>query len=179
MEKMCTYEVYHTTDASNVEKILNEGFRYKPNDMHWLGNGFYFFLDKSLAEKWAYDQIKGYGVIHNPAYIKCIIDINAEHVLDLRCLNEYNFAKECFSQFITDSKGMYDYTNCDKRKLRTMFFNYMKRRYKYNCVIAYFFERNLSKKIPQENLFSEFKVPYIEVQLCIDRNHFIIHKEEI
>lgn len=180
MDKICTYEVYHATDASNVEKILSEGFRYKKNKRHWLGNGFYFFLDPALAQRWAKDKIEGYGEISVPAYIKCVLNLKEEDVLDLRYLEDYNFAQECFGRFVKDMQGKYDIKNGDKQQLRTLFFTYIKKKYNYQCVIAYFSERDsLDKRTKGEKPLVFVKVPYIEVQACVSRNDVIARKWEV
>ncbi|MBR3809179.1 MAG: hypothetical protein IKK46_02615, partial [Clostridia bacterium] len=61
----------HGTDASVVNDILKNGFIYKPNDEHWLGDGIYFFLDENLAEWWTTNPTKKSGMhIQILSYIK-------------------------------------------------------------------------------------------------------------
>lgn len=180
MDKMCKYEVYHVTDKANTEKIIRDRFIYKPNDKHWLGDGIYFFIDKDLAKKWAEQDIKGYGDIENPSYIKCIIEISSEKVLDLRFLDDYNFIKDCFSEFMENIKGRVVFKNCNRFKFRALFFNYIKKKCEIQCIIAYFSERNkLSENTDYNKEFNNLKVPYIEVQMCLSRNKYIVHKEEM
>lgn len=180
MANKFTYEGYHATDEQNANKIILEGFRYTPNNRHWLGQGFYFFLDKELIKDWIELQPKGYGKISTPACIKCIIEISKEHLLDLRFLDDYNFVKQCFDKFIISITGKYDINNVNREELRTLFFDYVKAAYGIHCIVAYFNERNnLSVQTEQVDLFDKIKVPYTEVQLCLNRNKYIKSKEVV
>lgn len=180
MDKMCKYEVYHASDKSNVKQILKDRFIYKPNNVHWLGNGVYFFLDKTLAKKWSEQKVRGYGKIIIPAYIKCQVEINENNVLDLRFLEEYNFAKEAFSSFVENINGKYDLENCDYAKIRCLFFNYIKKQYDFYCIIANFCERNnLDDYTLHDREFQNIKMPYIEAQMCLNLNEYIVRKEEV
>ena len=74
-------KVYHGTDKSVVDDIMRSGFRCKPNKEHWLGEGIYFFIDKSLAEWWTSNPSKKHGVnVTNPAIIECTIEAEDDKV---------------------------------------------------------------------------------------------------
>lgn len=182
MGKIHTYEVYHATDTSNVSNILSNGFVYKANDRHWLGNGFYFFFDRELANRWAIQDIKGYGKITSPSCIRCIVEVDEDRVLDLRFLENYNFVKKYFQTFIESFVGRLDIKNAGREKLRCLFFNYLKKKNDIYCVIACFNERNnLAEETGYENerIFKEMKIPYVETQICVSRNECIVYKEVI
>lgn len=107
MDDIIKYEVYHVTDTENLEKIINGSFEYHKNDIHWLGQGVYFFLDISLAKDWATKNVGGYGKIISPAYIKCVVNVDKKYLLDLRYLEDYNFVKQCFDKFYKTTLGIY------------------------------------------------------------------------
>lgn len=182
MGRIHKYEVYHTTDASNVCEILANGFKYNKNDRHWLGDGFYFFLDKKLADDWATKDIRRYGKINSPSCIKCIVEVDENNLLDLRFLESYNYAKKYFQKFIKEISGKNDIKNANREILRCLFFNYLKRAEEIYCIIAHFSEKNnFTNKIElnNEELFQNMRIPYIETQMCINRNKCIVHKEVI
>lgn len=35
---------YHNTESDNVEDIITNGFKYRKNEKHWLGQGIYFLI---------------------------------------------------------------------------------------------------------------------------------------
>lgn len=180
MDDIARYEVYHVTDESNANDIIDGSFEYNKKATHWLGQGFYFFLDISLAKDWALKKFKGYGNVEKPVYIKCTVNIDKEHLLDLRFLEDYNFTKLCFDKFIKSVCGKYDFKNTDYKKFRTLFFDYIKKTYKIHCVVAYFSERNgLSNIITHNYEFDKIKIPYIEIQMCLNRNEYIVSKEVV
>lgn len=158
MADVVKYEVYHATDIKNTVKIINGNFKYKQNKQHWLGQGIYFFLDMLLAEDWALKRIDGYGTIHEPAYIKCIVEVDESRLLDLRFLDDYNFVKKCFDKFINSIIGKFDIKNSDYVRLRTLFFDYVKEQYNIRCIVAYIDERhNLSTKQDMKSVLKVLK----------------------
>ena len=85
--------LYHGTDLENAKKICKNGFRWKQNDEHWLGNGVYFYLDRDLAEWWTTNPSKIFGTeIKVPCILSAEVSIKDERVLDLRNLQDY---REC------------------------------------------------------------------------------------
>ena len=40
---------YHNTESDNVEDIITNGFKYRKNEKHWLGQGIYFFDNLDMA----------------------------------------------------------------------------------------------------------------------------------
>ena len=63
---------------------MRGGFRCKPNKEHWLGEGIYFYTDKSLAEWWTTNPTKNHGIeITVSAIIECLIEVPNDKVLNL------------------------------------------------------------------------------------------------
>lgn len=46
------YTVYHGTKKSNSFFILKSGFHHSKGDIHWLGDGVYFFDSNHMAFEW-------------------------------------------------------------------------------------------------------------------------------
>ena len=92
--------VYHGTDQSVAQDILRQGFRCKENKEHWLGEGIYFYIDKSLAEWWTTNPTTKHGMaINNPAIIECTIEVDEDKVLDLRTLKGYEKYVDLYNSF--------------------------------------------------------------------------------
>ena len=75
---MKIYTGYHGTDIKSAENILKENkFRVTKNG--WLGTGIYFYENNYImAKKWV-----GKKNIVDIAIIECLIEVEAEKVLDV------------------------------------------------------------------------------------------------
>lgn len=166
-----TYTAYHATDKSNVNGIMTNNFTYNVHDDHWLGNGVYFFLDKNLAIKWPELSCKKYGVIKCATIFEVEILTNEESVCDLRDLKSYNFVKDTFVEYWNMVKSSNKFMqSINMSKIRCAFFDWLIKEADLKCIIAYFTERNnLTGYIDKSafKIFSDFHIPYIEVQLCV------------
>ena len=187
---------YHATDACNIKSIKTEGFKWTHNNTHWLGDGAYFFLDPALAKKWGDDVVKGiikkYGNIKDISFLRVKI-CTKKNFCDMRLLSDYNSVTEEFQNFfnIICKKNlkltflMKNEENKDIReKIRCAFFNYLASKKNLNGIIAFFIERKLSEVDLKDNrdnsiIFSQFKMPYIECQVCVYNNNIIQEIETI
>lgn len=70
-----TYNLFHGTTMSSLEKILSErNFTFENRNDHWIGNGVYFFVDDPSKAKWWAKQAckkasRSESVIHKQAVI--------------------------------------------------------------------------------------------------------------
>ena len=81
---------YHGTDKSVASDIVESGFRCKPNNEHWLGEGIYLYIDKALAEWWTTKPTKKHGTnITQPVIVECSVEVSEERVLNLCTLGGY------------------------------------------------------------------------------------------
>lgn len=180
MEKLY---LYHGTELKNAKKILNGEFKVKKSDEHWLGNGVYFFEDESLAKWWTTNPTTKFGTqqITKPAVIECQIEIDKQDILDLRCLEDYNFFCEIYrdiflKQVISNSSEK----PLEITKLRCAFCDFMQERYQYKMIIGTFYQPN-QPYLPTRygKYFKKFRLPYIEIQYSIFDNDIIVKKEII
>lgn len=175
---------YHATDNNNIKSIFDEGFHYNYYKYHWLGNGVYFFIDENLAQKWGKSHLKQYGQIHNCVILKVTIEVEKDFLCDLRQLDEYCSVKEKFDEYMEMLSSLsirFKEDSAEKfyQRLRCAFFDWLKKEMNLKCVISYFSERQrtLPSKIKNEDDFLQFKIPYMEVQLCLYDTSCITKKE--
>ena len=91
---------YHGTDKSVANDIVTSGFRCKPNKEHWLGEGIYLYIDKSLAEWWTTKPTKKHGIdITEPVIIECAVEANEDNVLNLCTLDGYTKYVNLYNTF--------------------------------------------------------------------------------
>ncbi len=184
-----TYTAYHATDQNNVASIICDDFKFNKKDIHWLGNGVYFFIDKQLAIKWGGNHSAQYGTINNCAIIEAFIEVDDEHLCDMRMLDTYCYVKNWFEKYMEvvstsqiKIKGVSQRTY--HQRIRCAFFDWLVKELDLKCIIAYFSERKSTlptkaDKEDNEGLFAQFKMPYIEVQLCVFDTDCISKKELI
>lgn len=162
---------YHGTDSSVVDDILRVGFKCKENKEHWLGEGIYLYVDKSLAEWWTTNPTNKHGVeIHEPAIIECSLEVEEDRVLNLCTLDGYrkyvNLYNSFFRQWAYNAK---DEEEVNIKQLRCAFFNYLLLLYKVDVIIAPFILPG-QPYMPQyhnEKYAKEMHIMYAEVQICI------------
>jgi len=174
-----TYTAYHATDKKKVQSILDNNFIYNYHDDHWLGNGVYFFLDAGLAYQWAENPpTDKYGQIENPAIIQAEIEIDSDHVADLRNLDDYNYAKQAFDAYLKKMSKKKSAGGLSMATLRCGFFDWFVEEYDVYCVIAYLDERkSLPVYTEHGDVFKKFKIPYLEVQMCVSQSSCIITRQ--
>lgn len=98
---------FHTTNKSNLQSILNNGFRPSKGRKHWLGRGVYFYKDKYFAVQWGIIGVD--KTIRNIEMFleKCAImsvdlDFTNNEVLDVNTPDGYSIfltLKESIRQF--------------------------------------------------------------------------------
>lgn len=174
------FEAYHATDKSNVDNILNNGFTYKPNPKHWLGNGAYFFIDYGLAFLWCEDHSSSYGDIEDGVVLVVTIETDNKYTFDLRSIDNFNKLKDLYTMYVEQSKNACQknkkYINPnDYERFRSSFFNWLIRTKNLQCIIAYINTRDSSFQKPTscKNNFEKMDIGYHEVQVCIPQLHCI------
>lgn len=176
MQERIKFIGYHATDKSKVKLIQEEKFKYKHRDYHWLGDGSYFFIDPVLALNWSKNPTKKYSKIDEPAFLSVYFDILENKLCDMRNLDEYNIVKEDYEYYRRYVSNL-DVSNFSYLEVRCAFFNWVFKRHNIACIIAYINERkNLSTRIKSHQIYKEFeqfKMPYIEVQICAKDNTMI------
>lgn len=181
-----TYTAYHATDRKNVESIMANGFTYNKYKYHWLGNGVYFFLDKRLAIKWGEDHSVQYGAINDCSIIKVLVEVDDDDLCDMRMLDTYCYVKEKFDKYmevIASCNIKFKEVTYKKycQRVRCAFFDWLVKELKLKCIIAYFSERKdtLPTKAENEDLFAQFRMPYMEIQVCVSDTSCISLKEVV
>lgn len=169
---------YHGTYAHLVPCILKNGFRCRRNEEHWLGNGIYFFLDIELAKWWATGPTKSFGSLsmnnslksgnNKPAIIKALIDSNDVNTIDTRNLEHYQWLIDLYPDFEAAMKEKNPhFEKVDCRKKRCAFFDWLHSEYPIDIVIAGFIKMKKDNYDKISPLYYNFRIPYIEYQLCV------------
>lgn len=93
MVKKMTIDIYHGSNRSRGEKILNNDESIiSRGDNHWLGDGLYFFTDAVYSYKWIIDMYKKRYTPSSLKYEQLIdkylilegnMDVNSERVFDM------------------------------------------------------------------------------------------------
>ncbi len=168
MEIVC----YHGTDETYAKAIIQDEFKCKHSNTHWLGNGIYFFTDCSLAKWWTSNPTKKFSSrITKPAIIACEISVEEGRVLNLCTLagfEEYVQYLHAFFDLITDSRAR-AIENVNYEQIRCAFFNYMLLQDTVDMIIAPFLkpDQPYFPPIKNENLFNNMHIMYTEVQVCL------------
>lgn len=162
---------YHGTDQSVVDDIMRKGFRCKPNKEHWLGEGIYFYVDKSLAEWWTTNPTKKHGVnITDPAIVECIIEVDDDKVLNLCTLNGYKEYVDIYNTFFrkwTHQSKAKEKVNF--KQLRCAFFDYLNMLFDVDVIIAPFILPDQPYIPPcyNEQYANNMHIMYAEIQVCV------------
>lgn len=177
-------KLYHGTDEKAAKRIIKDGFICKENSEHWLGNGIYFYNDKSLARWWTTNPTNKFGIhIEKPAIIECTIKIEEERVLNLCTLDGYKNYVALFDDFFKTT--FYEHrpdNELDFRKLRALFFNYILILNKVDMIVAPFFMPDQPYLPKQKNpYFEKMHILFTEVQICLkeDKQEYITEKRII
>mgnify|MGYP002512725055 CR=1 FL=1 len=161
--------LYHGTDLKYAKAIKANGFIIRPSKEHWLGNGVYFFEDKSLAEWWTTNPTLKFGSkITIPVILKCKIDVDKNDILSLKSLNDYKFFTEEYKTFLAKHKKDGTKKIPPISQLRCTFCDYLYESFEYKLLIGTFCKPNqpyLPKKYGK--FFTKFDLPYIETQYCV------------
>lgn len=167
--KDVNFNAYHATDQKCLDGILKEGFIYKPNKDHWLGNGVYFFIEYELALWWSSTKHKKYGEkIKKPIIIEANLNCNNDCVVDFRLVKDYNWLSQRYDEFYKEilDNGCNEITD---NQLRCLFFDWLKTEYDIKIVIGGFYKNHKSKYL-HYILPDSFCLPFIEYQVCVYDN---------
>lgn len=167
---MRSLTLFHGTDLKHTLSIKENGFRIKPSVRHWLGQGVYFFTDKSLAKWWTAGPHGEFGsLVETPAIITCTLPSDAQ-ILDLRKLEDYFFFVKVFEKEFWPLFARHAVSNkaYDVKKVRCAYCNYLQAVYSYDAIIGNFI-------IPDQpyqphttnNVLKQLMLEYTEIQVCV------------
>ena len=177
---------YHATNKDNAEKIINYGYTYNPDPTHWLGDGAYFFLDLDLAKWWANQPTLKYGEINTPVIIQSKISCRDERCVDMRNLDQYREIARKFKDFMEFGIKTIEFSKDTVAvpKLRCAFFNWIKKVYEVDIIIAAFaryagrYLGDINKEI-MTYITNDMYLPYPEVQVCVSEKKCVIDSRVI
>ena len=178
--KNMRFLAYHGTDRERAKKILDHSFLVKANDEHWLGNGVYFYLDRSLAQWWTTRPTKKFGEeVHEPAVLECAIE-TAGFTLDLRKLDDYRWVVEEYAQVIAYLTEKMRVERNSFKRLRCAFCDYLHKQYHLDLMIGTFHLPEQPyldfKRTPD---FDQLQLSYVETQVCVFNQETIVSKRLI
>ena len=173
---------YHGTDYSVANKIIEDGFRCKPNNEHWLGNGIYLYPDFDLAKWWTTRPTKKHGMtIETPTIIECHIEVEKDKVLNLCSLKGYKNYVEMYNEFFKEFTHRADTTITPTfKQLRCAFFNYIFMNNDFYIVIAPFIlpDQPYMPHYFDDTYANEMHIMYPEIQICISETMQTIIKDK-
>jgi len=171
MSSEIIYELYHGTDLAIAKKIMKEGFIQRKNPEHWLGNGIYFYKDRSLAEWWTSKPSMKFGnPISVPALVCVTVGLQENHFFDLNNLTHYIVCATEYDKFHSIAKKRIEPAEEEYNinKIRCAFFDSLKERYMLDCVIGTFHLEDQRYLLGVNNAsMKHAKLPYIETQICV------------
>ena len=162
---------YHGTDHCVVDEILKNGFHCKPNNEHWLGEGIYFYTDRSLAEWWTTNPTKKHGMeITNPVVLECTIEVDNDKLLNLCTLQGYEKYVDIYNSFFR--KWAFQSKPDEQvnfKQLRCAFFNYLHLMFDVEVIIAPFILPDQPYIPPcyNEQYANHMHIMYAEIQVCL------------
>lgn len=181
MSELNFYTGYHATAIENVELILTQGFEFKRNKEHWLGNGVYFFTDLALAYWWKSNPTIKFGSFsQNKVILKALMKVGRDDVCDLRELKDYIFCYDQYNLFAKELEELGEPIQTRKlsvEELRCIFFDWLAERFCLKLCVGCFY-----KKTPKylkhdtdrcKTLMPDLKIPYNEIQMCVFDNSII------
>lgn len=180
-------EVFHGTFMEKINDIFVNGFKYKHNIEHWLGQGFYFYTEFELAKWWSEKKVEYEKVNNNNDYnvavIKADIIANTDNILNLDIPKELDY----FVDFIKDYLKLMKEDNLsikfDKNKsneTRCFFLDIIKKERDLFVIIKTFEKENPTYgKYNLRELSAEIELglKYKETQICVSRNKLIYNKK--
>lgn len=174
--------LYHGTDLKYANEIVQNGFVPKSNPCHWLGNGIYFYFDKSLAKWWTTNPTKKFGAeITTPAIVKTTIALEKENILDLRLFETYSKISIEYEKFFTEIYLPYHNQTINAMEFKCLFFDwYFAMNPQIKVIIGEFFSLEqgyLDEKA--RSFFEHTNLLFGETQVClrVDCQNIIINKE--
>lgn len=176
-------QLYHGTDKKAAKNIQKEGFRLKASHEHWLGNGIYFYTDRTLAEWWTTNPTDSFGTkIQKPVIMRCTINKSESElkILNLLDLEDYEFYyKEFVDCFWPKYSAEHPKEGAEYKKIRCAYLDFLKALYGLDIVIGNFNIPEQPYMIGvQHKIFESLKMVYTEIQVCVFDSS-IISIEEI
>ncbi|MBQ7133614.1 MAG: hypothetical protein IJO20_03870 [Ruminococcus sp.] len=176
-------KVYHGTDQGVVDNILRSGFRCKPNKEHWLGEGIYFYTDRSLAEWWTTNPTKKHGIeITNPAIIECTIKVDDDRILNLCTLTHYEKYVDIYNSFFRQwAYQSQPDAEVNFKQLRCAFFDYLHMLFKVDVIVAPFIlpDQPYIPPCHNERYANNMHIMYAEIQVCVRESAQELIKEKV
>lgn len=181
LEKEGSVKGYHGTFLSSADKIISDGFTWKPRKDHWLGQGIYLYTSFYLAKWWCETKIKNKKLSESPAVLEVesndkVRILNLDTDADFFANESYIAIKELESQgvkfkFEKDEKG--------KIKNRCFALDILKRKFNLHAIIYTFPKDNPSyaDSINSKNIADDFGISYKETQICLTDNTCIKNKK--
>ena len=184
-----TFQAYHATDRSKIDSIIADNFSFRTSKEHWLGDGVYFFEDPALAIKWGERKpTKKFGAIYEPCIVQTQIETHPDYVCNMLELQTYNLVLQYFEEFwkviAKGNKKLFLPNSVSEdspiayRYIRCAFFNWLAKIGNYKCTRALFTERDVANRCHAEYPFSNFKMPYFEIQICVYDTSIITDRHE-
>lgn len=186
MREIIELEVYHGTDYDVAKIIISNGFKFKENNEHWLGNGIYFYNDISLARWWTEKPTNKFGTdIKVPGILRCILTIDKEKILDLRRLDHYIWFSDRYKEFYESVINSEIVIEKDEKsnefktkQLRCAFCDFLKNKFTIDALVGTF-DLPEQPYLPCEygTGFNKFALHYIETQICVFNPGIITNKQ--
>lgn len=171
---------YHGTDYNNAKSIVSQGFTFKRNREHWLGNGIYFFQDYSLAKWWTTRPTVKYGSnIQERAIVSCNIRFSEKKVMNLLKLEDYRQFSNIFeSDFYPLYKKQPPINPPKWQQLRCAYCDYLSKTFKLDAIIGNF-DAQAQPYLPSKHskAFEDFLLKYTEIQICVFNKDIIDNME--
>lgn len=173
---------YHNTESDNVKDIITNGFKYRKNEKHWLGQGIYFFDNLDMA-------FRNIDMLDHEKDIKTIVaEINVTdseflNLDEVKNLNE--FRKFCSQLYQKMEKEGIELVIKGKSKnvalltYRCFFLDLFKEEKGYKVVSKTFAKDNPQYAEKVIGFEKYFGLPFLETYICVSGNEYIINKEVI
>lgn len=173
MRKSC----YHGTKGNEeqsinniLKNILEEGFKFHKRDDHWLGNGIYFFSEKTWAINWVNKSKYGFAIL------KAEISCEDKEYFDLDLPKNQHKLVEYIREIDTELKKQNKavvFKENEKDKQRCFYLDIIKEKYDYKILKHTFLLKNANK------ITSDMGFCVTQVQFCVtDKKNIKIYEIE-
>lgn len=161
---------YHGTNYNIAKLIVSEGFTFKKNPEHWLGNGIYLYQDYSLAKWWTTNPTHKFGSnINEPAIVSCNLHLNEDKIINLLKLEDYFQFSDIFEEeFYVRYKQQHPLKPPTWSQLRCAYCDFLSKAYDLDAIIGNFNKQDQPYlPLKHNNVFDDFLLQYTEVQICV------------
>lgn len=155
---------YHGTNEENASSIIATGFSSRHSDVHWLGQGIYFFCDKRLASRWTKRHKKHRKSVKG---VVLEVEINTENRKVLNLLNYDDKIKlrkhaEKLQDIAQEHNTKLEFRN--EKQIRCAVLDHFKEVERYEIMIALF---NTEGNRNYSRVFEKLMISTAEVQICV------------